>query len=206
MADFETRTVIKVFLASPGDLADERRRAKDVADEVNRTVGRTWGIAIELLGWEDTLPGAGRPQELINRDVDSCDLFIGILWRRWGQPTGEYSSGFEEEFERARARRQTTVKPGTVVSQCASGGRPVRCASRAGIRQCSSAALGGEDGAASWLNAPWPSAGRSHALPWAPRPRPRRRGRPWSAGFPSLSNRVERCRPVHTISSFTGRR
>ncbi len=111
MTEFETRTVIKAFLASPGDLGDERRRAKDVVEEVNRSVGRTWGITIELLGWEDTLPGAGRPQELINKDVDTCDLFIGALWRRWGEPTGKYSSGFEEEFERARARRQTTGTP-----------------------------------------------------------------------------------------------
>lgn len=111
MTDFETRTVLKAFLASPGDLDDERRIARAVVDEVNHTVGRTWGITVELLGWEDTLPGAGRPQALINHDVDSCDLFIGMLWRRWGQPTGTHSSGFEEEFERARSRRRATMKP-----------------------------------------------------------------------------------------------
>ncbi|GAH77917.1 unnamed protein product, partial [marine sediment metagenome] len=52
-----------------------------------------------------------RPQKLINRDVDSCDLFVGILWRRWGQNTGKYSSGFEEEFIRACDRRRKTGKP-----------------------------------------------------------------------------------------------
>ncbi|MDE2481711.1 MAG: hypothetical protein KGN02_05940 [bacterium] len=32
------------------------------------------GVALELLEWEDTLPGAARPQEVINRDLDQADL------------------------------------------------------------------------------------------------------------------------------------
>jgi hypothetical protein len=54
------------------------------------------------------LPGCGRPQAQINKDVDICDLFIGILWQRWGEPPsvdGIYTSGFEEEFDRAIKRR-----------------------------------------------------------------------------------------------------
>lgn len=96
-----SREVLKVFIASPGDLSDERKRARIVVDEINRTVGRTFDVQVDLIGWEDTLPGAGRPQALINQDVDACDLFVGMLWQRWGQATGEFSSGFEEEFERA---------------------------------------------------------------------------------------------------------
>jgi len=51
------RRVLKVFLASPGDLAGERRAAKVVVDEVALTA-RELNWSIELLGWEDTLPGA----------------------------------------------------------------------------------------------------------------------------------------------------
>jgi HEAT repeat protein len=61
--------------------------------------------------WEDARPGSGRPQEIINQQLDTCDLFIGLLWRKWGTDTGEYSSGFEEEFERARKRRQDNGSP-----------------------------------------------------------------------------------------------
>jgi HEAT repeat protein len=43
--------------------------------------------------------------------VDECDLFVGLLWERWGQPSGEYTSGFEEEYQRARARRKAHDKP-----------------------------------------------------------------------------------------------
>jgi len=111
MTNQSSRHVLYVFLGSPGDLAEERRITRDVVDELNETHSRLLGWHIDLLGWEDTLPGFGRPQEIINRDVDLCHLFVGLLWRRWGQPTGKYSSGFEEEFERARNRRLEAGAP-----------------------------------------------------------------------------------------------
>jgi Domain of unknown function (DUF4062) len=111
MASNVARKILHVFIASPGDLVEERRVAKKVVDDLNETVSRRLGWQIELLGWEETLPGYGRPQELINEDVEVCDLFIGLLWRRWGQSTREFSSGFEEEFELARKRRKETKTP-----------------------------------------------------------------------------------------------
>ena len=109
-----SRKLIYVFLASPGDLQDERRAIRDVATEFNTNWADSLGYQVELLGWEETVAGFGRPQDLINRDVDRCDLFIGMIWKRWGTPTtasGSYTSGFEEEFERSIARRKTTGLP-----------------------------------------------------------------------------------------------
>ena len=104
--------VLKVFIASPGDLPDERRITREVAAQINQTIDSELGWQIKVLGSEDTLPGYGRPQGKINKDVaDTSDLFIGLLWRRWGSPTGKYSSGFEEEFECARKRRAETGSP-----------------------------------------------------------------------------------------------
>ena len=102
--------VLRVFLASPSDLEDERRETKKLVDRINSTI-REIGWTVELLGWEDRLPGYGRPQAQINEDVDACDLFVGVLWRRWGSPTGEFTSGFEEEFERAVNRRRQSDSP-----------------------------------------------------------------------------------------------
>ena len=79
--------VLNVFLASPGDLPDERSKAKEVVDELNQTA-RLLGWRIELLGWEDVAPGYVRPQSKINEHVDTCNLFVGLLYKRWGQPTG----------------------------------------------------------------------------------------------------------------------
>jgi hypothetical protein len=107
------RNVLTVFIASPSDLAAERKRTFQVVDEVNNVI-KNIDWSIDLLGWEDTLPGFGRPQALINRDVERCDLFIGLLWRRWGTPPAQksgFSSGFEEEFSIARNRREHNSSP-----------------------------------------------------------------------------------------------
>lgn len=111
MTNFPIRAVLNVFLASPSDLKEERKITRSVVDDLNQSLGRVFDWHIELLGWEDTLPGCGRPQAVIDEDVDKCDLFVGMLWKRWGQHTGTYTSGFEEEFERARERRKHTGTP-----------------------------------------------------------------------------------------------
>jgi HEAT repeat protein len=105
------RNILTVFLASPGDLQEERNITQLSIERVNKILSRKVGWQIDLLGWEDTLPGYSRPQTLINIYADSYDLFIGVLWCRWGQNTGKYSSGFEEEFIRARDRHKKTGKP-----------------------------------------------------------------------------------------------
>ena len=100
--------LIRVFVASPGDLGEERIAFRRVIDEVNKIKANSLGYSIEPLGWEDTLPGRGRPQALINEDVHRCHLFVLLLWKRWGTFSGQYSSGTEEEFEIARARNEKT--------------------------------------------------------------------------------------------------
>lgn len=108
-----TRRFIKIFLASPSDLAEERKVAKVIVDEFNSQLADALGYQVELVGWEDTLPGVGRPQAIINRDLDGCDLFVGMLWKRWGTPTGtdSYTSGFEEEFQRSMTRNASEGRP-----------------------------------------------------------------------------------------------
>jgi len=107
----KTRKVLSVFLASPSDVGDERAAAERIVASVNTTLGRALGWQIDLHRWEDVPPGFGRPQDLINPMIDDCDLFIGLVWERWGTPSGGYSSGFQEEYEIARYMRRTTKKP-----------------------------------------------------------------------------------------------
>ena len=85
--------------------------AEIVVGFVNKSVANRSGWQIDLRRWEETPPSFGRPQDSINPLVNECDLFIGLLWERWGQPTGDYSSGFEEEFELAKARRKSGGAP-----------------------------------------------------------------------------------------------
>jgi len=95
--------VTRAFIASPGDLSAERCIFRHVIEKVNCIKAKSKGILLEAVGWEDTLPGKGRPQKKINEDVKHSDLIVMLLWKRWGSATGEYSSGFEEEYEIACA-------------------------------------------------------------------------------------------------------
>lgn len=104
----DSRKIVKVFIASPGDLADERKAAKEVVNEFNELLAEEFSYQVELVGWEDTVSVFGRPQETINREIFRCELFVGIMWKHWGTPPdikGPYTSGFEEEYFTAVKRR-----------------------------------------------------------------------------------------------------
>jgi SOS response regulatory protein OraA/RecX len=105
-----TLRILKVFLASPSDVKPERAAAEKLVNDMNKLV-REFGWQILLYMWEDEVPAFGRPQETINANVDECAVFVGLLWEKWGTRTGAYSSGFEEEFERALARRKANGEP-----------------------------------------------------------------------------------------------
>lgn len=112
MAD--TKKHIRVFLASPGDLQDERVAAKAMVDHINKMHSDFDGYHVDLVGWEDTLPQYGRAQAVINQDLETCELFVGMLWERWGTPPnkdGSYTSGFEEEYEIAITSRRDRQRP-----------------------------------------------------------------------------------------------
>jgi len=107
----DNRKVIRVFISSAGDLKEERHRFREIIDEVNRSKAYGSGIQLETLGWENTVPGIGRPQGLINQSIEKCDLMIMLLWKYWGKETGEYSSEFEEEYELAKRLHEKNKKP-----------------------------------------------------------------------------------------------
>lgn len=102
-----SETILQVFVASPGDVVEEREVLESVVAELNRTWSKSLGVRLELLRWEtSTRPGIGsEPQAVINSQIgDDYDVFIGILWGRIGTPTSSAESGTLEEFERAHAR------------------------------------------------------------------------------------------------------
>jgi hypothetical protein len=102
--------LIRLFLASPSDVSDERLAVRRIVGELNGSL-QPHGWRVELLGWEDRGPAGGRAQADINPDVERCDVFLGVLWRSWGTPTGAASSGFSEEWKLARDRFERTGSP-----------------------------------------------------------------------------------------------
>lgn len=96
---------LRLFVASPGDVAGERECLARVITELNQTHGGPLGYQLEYVRWQThAAPGAGRPQALINEQIGEYDIFVGIMWRRFGTPTGVAGSGTEEEIRIAYQR------------------------------------------------------------------------------------------------------
>ena len=111
---------VRVFLSSPGDVADERAAARRLLKEelpYDRLLqGR---ITFEVVSWDDpagklAMPANLTPQEAVNRFgpmPSECDVVVVVLWSRLGthldmgafrKLNGEpYLSGTEWEFENA---------------------------------------------------------------------------------------------------------
>ncbi|GAA5037678.1 DUF4062 domain-containing protein [Microbacterium fluvii] len=103
---------LRVFIASPAGLSDERDAIEQTAASLNAILSDLLDVTIRVYRWEQLTSRAGRPQALINPWVDQCDLFIGILHRRWGSPAGgEYETGFHEEIGLALKRRASSGAP-----------------------------------------------------------------------------------------------
>src|SRR5262245_28263069 len=90
-----------VFIGSPGGLAAERRAFKDRIQKFNETHAIAQGVMFRAIGWEDTLGGVGRPQDIINAELRQCDYAIFMLQDRWGSGAGKGMSGTEEEIDLA---------------------------------------------------------------------------------------------------------
>ena len=92
-------SLISVFLASPSDVADERQMAQAAIDTLNQTLGKERNLRIESKMWEkDTYPSIGSyPQEVINNQIGTYDIFVGIMSTKFGSPTNKAESGTEEE-------------------------------------------------------------------------------------------------------------
>ncbi len=102
--------ILSVFVASPSDVEAERGKLEDVIRELNVTWRRELGISLELIRWEThAYPGMGADaQDVINDQIpDDYDIFLGIMWCRYGTQTGRAGSGTVEEFERAKIRHDS---------------------------------------------------------------------------------------------------
>ena len=100
----EDTRIIKCFIGSPGDTTVERGLCDKVIKEINESRGQFEGFRLETLKWEDnTHPAIGRDgQDVINGQIGlDYDIFIGIMFKKFGTATLRAGSGTEEEFDRA---------------------------------------------------------------------------------------------------------
>jgi hypothetical protein len=135
--DADLKKVVRVFLASPNDVVNERDRAGVVIESLNRTLESELGIRLELIRWETHVaPLMGRPEDVVLEGVrmSESDVFVGILWLRFGTPTGGVSpesgesmlSGTQEEFQLAYESWKRTGRPQVMFYRCTRPPKDIR--------------------------------------------------------------------------------
>lgn len=108
---------IRIFVSSPGDLSDERDQCSTVVQELNTTLRVLMperGVELELIRWEThTHPDlTGAPQQVVDDQIEiDYDIFVGMMWTRFGTPTSRAGSGTEHEFRAAYAGWQQRRRP-----------------------------------------------------------------------------------------------
>jgi Domain of unknown function (DUF4062) len=98
---FESQTY-RVLIASPSDMAKERKAATEAVNDWNAQHAVAESIVLLLVKWEThATPKSGvRPQEAINYQlVRRCDILVGMFWTRFGSSTGVAESGTVEEID-----------------------------------------------------------------------------------------------------------
>ncbi len=116
MPDQDPPRILKVFVASPGDVSDERdalaRLIRDINDVLTFLTPEK-RLSLELVRYEThAYPDLGAPQDVINRQIPvDYDIFVGVMWKRAGTPTKNAPSGTIEEFQRAVDKRKTSHLP-----------------------------------------------------------------------------------------------
>jgi hypothetical protein len=123
---------LHVFLASPGDVAEERAIAREVMDRLPKDPLLRDKVALDVVSWDG--PGAAAmqasmtPQEAIKQGLkrpSECDVAVVILWSRMGTTLPAdwevkadgtpYRSGTEWEYLDALQAAEKTGRPNVLV-------------------------------------------------------------------------------------------
>jgi hypothetical protein len=118
---------LRIFAASTSDTAAERAKVATVAAML-KPLADYLNITLDVVDWRSVVPDMGRPEQVILEQLDPTewDIFIGILWHRFGTPPGgrdaltqvEYLSGTEEEFKTAYQLWTRHGRPRVMMYRC----------------------------------------------------------------------------------------
>jgi hypothetical protein len=79
---------LRVFVACPSDVEEEKDRLENLIRTLQFDASNH-AFILELLEWRQCVPDLGVPQSIIFRQLkpEAWDIFIGILWTRFGTPS-----------------------------------------------------------------------------------------------------------------------
>lgn len=118
---------LRIFAASPYDMATERATVETVVSALKPTAN-AFNIAVDVTDFRTAVPDMGRAEEVIfnSHKPTTWDVFIGILWHRFGTPSGgnhpqtqeQYLGGTEEEFSTAYRLWKKFQRPRIMIYRC----------------------------------------------------------------------------------------
>ena len=108
---------INIFIISPNDVNEERAIAKEVCQELDKAIGM--GTEINAILWEDhPMTYHKNAQANIDNVLDTCDIFIVVLWHRLGSVVEGYEgaltqnknvTGTQYEIEKILASERESI-------------------------------------------------------------------------------------------------
>ena len=83
-------TKLRIFVASPSDVVEERNIVSMVVEELRRSLGELLGIELVTIRWEThTWPDVGDDaQDVINKQIGEYDVLVGMMWKPARQRLG----------------------------------------------------------------------------------------------------------------------
>jgi DeoR/GlpR family transcriptional regulator of sugar metabolism len=97
-----TSIILRVLIASPTDVYEERNIIQDSIYEWNNSHSSIFNLFYEPVRWETHVVSemGDEAQKLINKQiVESSDIVIGVFWSKLGSPTKTELSGSTEEIK-----------------------------------------------------------------------------------------------------------
>jgi len=124
MAEKKNYQKLIIFCGSPADVTAERQIVEAVARQLNQPgqPADKAGVVLEVWDWQKHVsPDAGRPETvtLAQLQPEKWDIFLGLLWMKFGSPSGAnnphtgapFESGTEEEFTYAYEHWKQAGRP-----------------------------------------------------------------------------------------------
>lgn len=103
-----------IFIGSPSDVQEEREIIEEIINEMNDLYEHLDVPKLKLISLKTDVRskiGDFEGQKVIDKQIDGkYNVFIGILWKKFGTKTENYDSGTEQEFYNAYSRYKENPK------------------------------------------------------------------------------------------------
>jgi hypothetical protein len=108
--------VLRIFVASPGDVSEERNYVHEIAASVNRSLSKLgYDTRIVVSGWEtDIQPGLhprGIQAKIDEELIKNIDAMVAVFWKRFGNPVEDAGSPTEHEINLALKMWKASSRP-----------------------------------------------------------------------------------------------